>query len=110
MAVYKMRRTRTDDTNSGGWWHTYLTTSGTSDTYEMPIQPVICIGASVTTTSGAGNLQFSIDSEEKLNDGSAVFASWDGVADINTAVTGFRLVATSGLLTAAVAVKTTQAS
>ena len=110
MAIYRMLRTGGPDSDHGGLWHTYLTTSGTSDTYLLPEQKIYALGASITTTSGAGSLQFSMDSEARVRAGTATFSAWDGTADINFAVTAFKLVATSGLIGSLVAVKTDLAS
>lgn len=51
-----------------------------------------------------------MDSEVKIDAGEAIYTAWDGTADINLAATGFKLVATSGLLIAMVCVKTEYAS
>lgn len=110
MAVKKFLRTTTNDNGNGAIWHAYITTSGTSDIYEVPEEPIISVGAYVVTTSGAGMLYFSMDSVTKLGDGSAVFEAWDGVAGINPAITGVKLVATSGIMTGMVSVKTFYAS
>lgn len=56
MAIYKMMRTGGPDSDRAGVWHTYLTTSGTSDTYKLPELKIYALGASITTTSGAGSL------------------------------------------------------
>lgn len=110
MATVRMSRTKTDDTNGGGWWHAYITTSGTSSIYELPEQPILSLASNIVTTSGAGALWFSIDSPSKLGDGTATFEAWDGIAKVNLGVTGFKVVATSGVITATVAVKTSLAS
>ena len=107
MASIKMARTKMGVVNKGGWFHSYVTTSETSEIYELPVQPVIAIAASIT---GSGILGFSIDDPIKLNDGTASFSTWDGSAAINLAVTGFQLTATAGIVEALVCVKTTHAS
>lgn len=39
-----------------------------------------------------------------------IFETWDGIAKVNLGVTGFKVVATSGVITATVSVKTSLAS
>jgi len=106
MAIKRMARTGMPNSDRAALWHTYLTTSGTSDIFKLPELKVYALGASITTTSGAGALQFTMDSESRIDDSSATYSAWDGTADINFAVTGFKLVATSGIISAIVCVKT----
>ena len=107
MATRKMTLVDHDNTNSGGWFNEYIATSGISDTYKMPLQPITSIGASI---SGMGYLEFSICAPLMLEANTAIFEQWDGVAQINPAVTGFRAVSTSGMIAANVTVKTFYAS
>lgn len=107
MALRKMTMIAADNENSGGWFNVYIATEGVSDVYQLPIQPMYAIG---TTISGNGYLDFSVSSITELEADRGIFQVWDGVAQINPAVTGFRVVSTSGLVTANVTVKTTHAS
>jgi hypothetical protein len=107
MATTKMGRVAQGDRNAGGWFNTIITTSGTSSTYLLPPLPISHIGASI---SGTGYLSFSISPPAMLDDNTAVFAQWDGVAQINPAVTGFKATSTSGIISANVTVKTLYAS
>lgn len=107
MALKPMIRSKADDTGGGGWWHTELTvTSGVSDTWLLPVQPIMSIGARVV---GSGILSFTLDQESVLVSGGN-FEDWDGIAKINPAVTGFRFTCASGTATAVVCVKTFYAS
>lgn len=105
--LYPMTLVARDDTNGGGWFNAPITTSGISGIIILPFQPVMSIGA---TVSGTGYLEFSIDPPAVLDSALAYFEEWDGIARINPAVTGFRVVSTSGLVTANVTVKTFYAS
>lgn len=108
MAAFPMVRTKADDTNGGAWWHTDLTvTSGVSDSGIIPVQPIMSVGARVSTS---GLLAFTMDEEAKIVAGTANYEIWDGIAQINHAVTGFNLTCVSGTATATVTVKTFYAS
>lgn len=107
MSLNNMTLMALDDTGAGGWYNTKLTTSGISPIFRLPVQPIMAIG---TTISGNGYLDFSVSALDDLATGSGIFYPWDGVARINPAVTGFRLVSVSGLVTANVTVKTFYAS
>ena len=109
MAYYNMQLTRKGDTDDGGWYHTTDTlTSGTyGNVYIFPNTPLVSVGATVT---GSGSWEFSIDNPTKLGDGSASFSRWDGLSQMNLAVTGFRLVRDSGTVTGTIVAKTWFAS
>lgn len=108
MAVKQMVRSKADDNNGGGWWHTSITlASGVSDTWMLPVQPVMSVGARIV---GSGILSFTIDDPDTVEAGTAGFEDWDGIARINTAVTGFKLTQVAGTVTAVVNVKTFYAS
>lgn len=81
--------------------------SGVSSDYILPIQPILAVGARIT---GSGTLAFTMDSEAKIMAGTASFANWDGVAEINLAVTGFHFTYLTGTDSATVTVKTFYAS
>lgn len=107
MAATRMGRVAQGNTNAGGWFNTIVTTSGSSSTYILPTLPITHIGASI---SGTGYLAFSISPPAMLDADTGVFAQWDGIAQINPAVTGFKAVSTSGIVTANITVKTLYAS
>lgn len=107
MATSRLVLVDHDTTNAGAWYHVAVTTSGISPTYRMPVQPILNIGTSI---SGLGYLDFSISSPIMLETDTALFERWDGIAQINPAVTGFRVVSISGLVTANVMLKTLHAS
>lgn len=107
MALYDMTLMDMDNSNNSGWFNIKIVTSGTSPTYRLPIQPMYAIG---TTVSGTGYIEFSVSSLADLAADSGIFQPWDGVAQINPAVTGFRVTSTSGLVTANVTVKAFHAS
>ena len=107
MAVHNMTLIDADGTGAGGWFNVQVATNGISEVFRTPVQPIIAIG---TTISGNGYLDFSVSPLTDLDAGNGVFFPWDGVARINPAVTGFRLVSISGLVTANVTVKTFYAS
>ena len=90
---------------SGAVYHQNLTlTDGEfSDTITLPPQNVTSLAA---YQDGDGNLQFTIDSCSSIEAETAVWYDWDGIANINLAVTGFRLKRTSGTVTAHRTVRT----
>jgi len=100
-----MTRISKGDYDSEGLYHNEVVmTSGTyGSVYTLPTKPILSIGLYVT---GSGSWEFSIDSLDTLDAGSGVFVRWDGVATVNKAVTGFRMVRDSGTVSGMVTVKT----
>lgn len=109
MAYRTMYTIDRDDTDSSAWFHTVVTISGGtySDIYRIPVQRIDSIGA---TISGSGSLEFTMDSLAAMDNDTAVFEAWDGIAVINPSVTGFRVAWNSGLVKAQVIVKTSSPS
>lgn len=105
--VYNMMLVNQDNTNGGGWFNASITTSGISSAYLVPVMPVRDIAV---TVSGFGFVGFTSSPPTAIADGSALYEYWDGLSQINPAVTGFRVVSTSGLVTANILVKTAYAS
>jgi hypothetical protein len=103
--LYDMNRVAIGEVDYGKWFSNILTlTSGTySDIWLLPETPVLSIGLSVT---GSGSWDFSISPPAILEAGSGIFSRWDGVAQVNPAVTGFRLIRDAGTVTGTVTVKT----
>ena len=75
----------------------------TSDIFIIPIQRVYSICVNL---AGTGSIEFSNDSYEKLEAGTADFKTWNGTDIINLGVIAFRVVSLTGTFTAKVAVKT----
>lgn len=102
-----MIRVAMDEDGSSQWMYATTTLSGGtySAVYQMPIENITAIGASIT---GSGSWEFTIDPPSTL-DTTAEFVRWDGTSAINFAVTGFRLVRDSGTVVGKISVKTTYA-
>jgi hypothetical protein len=105
MAYKDMISIDRSETGNFAWYLTELTlVSGTySDIYRIPIRAITDIGAHIT---GSGYLEFSLSSLDALNANTATFAQWDGVAQINPAVTGFRMSRSAGTVVGGIIVKT----
>jgi hypothetical protein len=103
--LYNMNMVAIGDVDYGKWFSNTLTlTSGTySDVWLLPKIPILSIGLSIT---GSGSWDFSINSPLILEAGNGVFSRWDGVAQVNHAVTGFRLVRDAGTVVGTMTVKT----
>lgn len=89
MAVVEMERVAMDAFGHARWIAAdFSFTAGlVSDIYLMPRERIYAIAATVTN----GTLQFTFDTPDKIDAGTAVFESWDGVSDISLAVTAFKV-------------------
>lgn len=94
--------------NGGAVYHNTITmTEGDySAIYRLPAGEIYAIVASL---SGTGSIEFTLDDPATFAGGSPAFVAWDGLSNINKAVTGFRVAYTSGTVVAKVTVKTAEA-
>lgn len=109
MSIVDMTRVAMDERNAdtGAVYHeTISLTEALSNVYLIPFGQVYAIAAYIT---GSGTIEFSNDSPETIESGSPVFIAWDGVSQINLALTAFRVTRSAGTVVAKVTVKTAEA-
>ncbi len=86
----------------GVWSQEFELTAGESNVFRVPYEEIYAIGCEQTN----GELQFTFDTDEKIEADTAVFSDWDGSSLINLAVTAFKFVWSSGTATAKIIIKT----
>jgi len=103
--LHEMNAVSIGDSDYGKWYSATLTlTSGTySDIWLVPITPILSMGLSVT---GSGSWNFSVSPPFVLDAGNGLFSRWDGVAQVNPAVTGFCLIRDAGTVVGTISIKT----
>ena len=106
MSVVNMTRTSfTDNKGEGATYHekVVMTVGTDSDFYLIPVSSIYTIVASI---DGDGGLYFTFDSQEEVETGSPDWYLWDGASNINLGITAFKLIRSTGTVTAKVTVKT----
>lgn len=99
----------TNTPNSGAVYHETVVVPDSQESLDfiIPVNRIYDISAKII--SGTGNIQFTNDRTSKIKDESADFQIVDVTDPINLAYTGFKVVSTSGEVTAKITVKTSNA-
>ena len=110
MAIVSMARVLSDGQDRGSWYITNLTMASgmVSDIYQLPSSEIYAIGATISGTNA--KLAFSLNAPSVLAAGTALFTDWNGSADINPAVTAFKMTTTTASGFGTVTVKTCNAN
>lgn len=110
MAILNMIRRYSDGQDRGSWYNTRITQASgmVSDTYILPVSQVYAVGATISGTNA--KLAFSLNSVDDVTAGSGLFIDWDGSAQINLAVTAFKMTTTTASGFGNVTVKTASAN
>lgn len=105
-----MIRVYSDGQTAGSWYNTKLTQASgiVSDIYMVPAAQVYAVGATISGTNA--KLAFSLNAPDTITAGSGLFIDWDGSAQINLAVTAFRMTTTTASGFGNVTVKTVSAN
>jgi hypothetical protein len=110
MTIRNMVRQYSDGQDRGSWYNARITQASgiVSDTYMLPVAQVYAIGATISGTNA--KLAFSLNSLTDVTVGSGLFIDWDGSAQINLAVTAFKMTTTTASGFGNVMVKTVSAN
>jgi hypothetical protein len=102
MAVKEMKRVEVGRGEFGAHFFEYIElSSGVSDIYLLPIGAIYAIGVELNGC----RIHLTIDDEEMIRDSTSSYILWDGVSEINKAITAFYVEWLSGSANASVTIK-----
>lgn len=105
MSIENMKRTSVSKNEAATYYEKLTVEDGLeSNVFKIPVDD---IGAIMLDLGGAGTgtIEFTQDSHTVIDAENETYTAWDGVSQINLAVTGFKVVSSSGQVIGTVTVK-----